>query len=73
VGQPYEWFIEIKMARLRGDNGKPDDTGIKDILSPYESDRSALADCSKLANADSQTAHLLALDQHCPRDVRLRL
>jgi len=51
VGQPNEWVIEIKMARLRGDNGKPDDTAIKDILSPYESDRSALADCTKLANA----------------------
>jgi hypothetical protein len=52
VGQPYEWVVEIKMARLRGDNGKPDDTAIKDILSPYESDRSALADCTKLATAD---------------------
>ena len=52
IGKPYEWVIEIKMARLRGDNGKPDDTAIKDILSPYESDRSALADCTKLANAE---------------------
>jgi hypothetical protein len=51
VGQPYEWVVEIKMARLRGDNGKPDDTAIKDILSPYESDRSALADCTKVAKA----------------------
>jgi hypothetical protein len=51
VGQPCEWVIEIKMARFRGDNGKPDDTAIKDILSPYESDRSALADCTKLATA----------------------
>jgi hypothetical protein len=39
------------MARLRGDNGKPDDTAIKDILSPYDADRSALADCTKLATA----------------------
>jgi hypothetical protein len=52
IGQPYDWVVEIKMARLRGDNGKPDDTAIKDILSPYEPDRSALADCSKLATAD---------------------
>ena len=52
VGQPYEWVVEIKMARLPGDNGKPDDTAIKDILSPYESDRSALADSTKLANAN---------------------
>ncbi len=39
------------MARLSGDNGKPDDTSIKDILSPYENDRSALSDCSKLVDA----------------------
>jgi hypothetical protein len=52
IGHPYEWVVEIKMARLRGDNGKPDDTSIKDILSPYESDRSALADCTKLTHAN---------------------
>jgi hypothetical protein len=39
------------MARFRGDNGKPDDTAIKDILSPFESDRSAVSDCAKLVNA----------------------
>jgi len=49
IGQPLEWAVEIKMARLRGDNGQPDDTALKDILSPYASDRSALTDCVKLA------------------------
>src|SRR5439155_6140536 len=49
IGQPLEWVVEAKMARLRGDNGKPDDTALKDILSPYESDRSAITDCVKLA------------------------
>jgi hypothetical protein len=39
------------MARLRDDNGKPADTAIKDILSPYDSDRSALADCTELGHA----------------------
>ena len=39
------------MARFRGDNGKPDVTGLKDLLSPYESDRSALTDCAKLATS----------------------
>lgn len=48
MGDPCEWAIEVKMARLSGDNGKPDDTSIKDILSPYESDRSAISDCTKL-------------------------
>lgn len=41
--------VEVKMARPNGDNGKPDDTSIKDVLSPYESDRSAVSDCIKLA------------------------
>src|SRR5262249_50309566 len=44
-----EWMIEVKMARFLGDNGKPDDTSLKDLLSPFEADRSALTDCTKLA------------------------
>jgi hypothetical protein len=52
LGDPLEWAIEIKMSRPNGDNGKPDDTAIKDILSPYSADRSALTDCVKLADAD---------------------
>jgi hypothetical protein len=51
IGTPVIWAIEVKMARFRGDNGKPDDTAVKDILSPYESDRSALTDATKLATA----------------------
>jgi hypothetical protein len=50
-GRPLEWAIEVKMARFRGDNGKPDDTAVKDLLSPYASDRSALTDCEKLAGS----------------------
>jgi hypothetical protein len=49
VGEPVEWAIEVKMFRPNGDNGKPDDTAIKDILSPFPTDRSALTDCVKLA------------------------
>lgn len=52
VGEPLEWAIEVKMARFFGDNGRPDDTAIKDVLSPYPSDRSAVTDCLKLAEAD---------------------
>ena len=48
-GNPPEWVVEVKMARFQGDNGKPDDTALKDILSPYPADRSAVGDCSKLA------------------------
>lgn len=52
LGAPLQWAIEVKMARLFGDNGKPDDTSLKDILSPYESHRSALTDCVKLARSE---------------------
>jgi len=52
LGDPPEWAIEIKMSRQNGDNGKPDDTAIKDILSPFAVDRSALTDCVKLARSD---------------------
>lgn len=50
-GDPIDWAIEIKMFRPNGDNGKPDDTSIKDILSPFPADRSAVSDCSKIAES----------------------
>jgi hypothetical protein len=50
-GNPVDWACEIKMARPCGDNGKPDDTAVKDILSPWPADRSALTDCIKLAES----------------------
>lgn len=42
------WAIEIKMLRLMGDNGKPNDNMLMHILSPYPAHRSALTDCMKL-------------------------
>jgi len=51
LGPGPDWVVEVKMARFWGDNGKPDDTAIKDLLSPYPQDRSALTDCLKLAAA----------------------
>jgi hypothetical protein len=39
------------MFRPNGDNGKPDDTAVNDILSPFPSDRMALTDSVKLAEA----------------------
>jgi hypothetical protein len=51
MGAPVEWAIEVKMARFYGDNGLPDDTSLKDLLSPFEVHRSALTDTSKLASA----------------------
>ena len=44
TGEPHEWVVEVKMGRFLGDNGKPDDTGVKDLLSPFRADRSALSD-----------------------------
>jgi hypothetical protein len=49
IGAPLEWAVEVKMARFMGDNGKPDPSALKDLLSPWEADRSALTDCVKLA------------------------
>ena len=51
IGQPAEWVVEVKMARLRGDNGKPDDMTIKKVISPYARDHSAVTDASKLAES----------------------
>jgi len=41
-------FVEVKMLRLVGDNGKPNDNMLMHILSPYPEHRSAVTDCEKL-------------------------
>jgi hypothetical protein len=51
-GSPTEWAVEVKMARVVGDNGKPDAGASKDLLSPFREDRSALTDALKLAQAE---------------------
>lgn len=53
------WAIEIKMLRLMGDNGKPNDNMLMHILSPYPAHRSALTDCTKLL--DSGFSHRKAI------------
>ena len=55
----WEWAIEIKMLRLMGDNGKPNDNMLMHILSPYSEHRSAVTDCRKLA--DSELGHRKAV------------
>lgn len=49
-GTPPDWemMIEVKLLRLIGDNGKPNDNMLMHILSPYPTHRSALTDCTKL-------------------------
>ena len=44
-------YIEIKMMRLFGDNGKPNDNITMHILSPYPQQRSALTDIQKLTES----------------------
>jgi hypothetical protein len=46
------WAVEVKMLRLMGDNGKPNDNMLMHILSPYPNHNSALTDCQKLAASD---------------------
>ena len=43
------WAVEVKMLRLMGDNGKPNDNMLMHILSPYPNHNSALTDCQKIA------------------------
>jgi len=45
------WAIEVKMLRMMGDNGKPNDNMLMHILSPYPKHRSALTDCTKLLHS----------------------
>jgi len=58
---PGEWLIEVKMARFYGDNNKPDDTSLKDLLSPFDADRGAVTDCAKLAAATGAEKRALAI------------
>jgi len=46
--RPSAFFVEFKLFRPAGDNGKLNDQNLNHLLSPYEQDRSALTDCRKL-------------------------
>jgi hypothetical protein len=59
-GSPLSWAVEVKMLRLMGDNGKPNDNMLMHILSPYPAHRSALTDVDKLA-ASGFDCHLAIL------------
>jgi hypothetical protein len=49
------------MARPNGDNGKPNDTAIKDVLSPFRADHSALTDCTKLVEPPIQARRAIVI------------
>jgi hypothetical protein len=51
TGPDWEWAVEAKLLRFLGDNGKPNGNMLMHILSPYSQDRSALTDCTKLAQS----------------------
>lgn len=48
----WSWAIEVKLLRLMGDKNKPNDNMLMHLLSPYSEHRSALTDCTKLAESD---------------------
>jgi hypothetical protein len=47
----WDWAVEVKLLRLLGDNGLPNDNMLMHILSPYAEHRSALTDCEKLVHS----------------------
>jgi hypothetical protein len=64
-GPEWQWAVEVKMLRLMGDNGKPNDNILMHILSPYPEHRSALTDCRKLQSSglgDHQAVMIFGYD-----------
>lgn len=51
LGEPPLLAVEVKMLRLMGDNGRPNDNMLMHILSPYPQHRSALTDGPKLLDS----------------------
>jgi hypothetical protein len=62
-----ELFVECKLLRLMGDNGKPNDNMLMHILSPYSQHRSALTDCSKLAKSQFPGVKLIVFAARASR------
>lgn len=62
----FDWALEVKMLRIMGDNGKPNDNMLMHILSPYPSHRSAVTDCQKLLSSgfDSRKAIIIYAYDH---------
>src|SRR5262245_19129768 len=47
--EPNRLYVEAKLLRILGDNGKPNDNMLMHILSPYPQHRSAVTDRDKLS------------------------
>lgn len=61
IGNRPAVAIEVKMLRLMGDNGKPNDNMLMHILSPYPAHRSALTDCTKLLDSGFECERLVVV------------
>lgn len=63
IGGPEEpsWAIETKLLRFLGDNGKPNDNMLMHVISPYDEDRSALTDCTKLKTGGLGERHAVVI------------
>jgi hypothetical protein len=61
IGPAWTWAVEIKMLRLMGDDGKPNDNMIMHILSPYPAHGSALTDSEKLIQSGFAGKKMLAI------------
>jgi hypothetical protein len=48
IAPHWNWAMEVKMLRMLGDNGLPNDNMLMHIVSPFPEHRSALTDCKKL-------------------------
>ncbi len=55
------WAIEAKLLRFLGDNGKPNDNMLMHVISPYDEDRSALTDCTKLMTGGLGNRHAILI------------
>lgn len=64
-------FVEGKLLRLKGDNGKPNDNMLMHILSPYTQHRSALTDCNKLAKSQLPGVKVIAIVGYSYPDLPL--
>jgi hypothetical protein len=64
-------YVEGKLLRLKGDNGKPNDNMLMHILSPYPQHRSALTDCMKLSNSGFEGEKALVIIGYAYPDMPL--
>ena len=64
-------FVEGKLLRLKGDNGKPNDNMLMHIVSPYPQHRSALTDCTKLARSELPGLKVITIVGYSYPDIPL--